>query len=75
VISVTSGSAVQLSQPVARSSQVSSGSRSMAVSPPHGGTTALMDGSVSMVISSAARSAAGALTCDAPSMHAPTTGT
>lgn len=45
-----------------RRSQSSSGSRSVAVSPPQGGTTALMPGSVSIAVSSAARSASGALT-------------
>ncbi len=54
-------------------SQSSSGIRSIAVSPPHGGTIALMAGSVSIDISSSARSAAGALTCPKPSMQAPTT--
>ncbi len=53
--------------------QSSSGSRSIAVSPPHGGTTARIAGSTRKDVSSAARSAAGALTCVAPSMQAPTT--
>lgn len=56
-----------------RASQSSSGSRSIAVSPPHGGTTAAMPGSVSICTSSAARADAGALMCDEPSMHSPTT--
>ncbi len=41
--------------------QSSRGSRSIAVSPPQGGTTAPMPGSVSIAINSPARSAAGAL--------------
>lgn len=45
-----------------RRSQSSSGSRSIANSPPHGGTTALMSGSVSIDMSSSARAAARALT-------------
>ncbi len=54
-------------------SQSSSGSRSMAVSPPHGGITARTVGSSRNSVSSQARSAAGALMWLAPSMHRPTT--
>ncbi|CAL9330218.1 hypothetical protein SUDANB21_00065 [Streptomyces sp. enrichment culture] len=43
-------------------SQSSSGIRSIAVSPPHGGTIALIVGSVSIDINSLARSGAEALT-------------
>ncbi len=79
--SVTGSSRVEMSEnpmnqvgsATAIASQSSSGSRSIAVSPPRGGTTARMDGSVSMLISSAARSAAGPLTCESPSRQAPST--
>ena len=54
-------------------SQSSSGSRSIAVSPPHGGTTARTAGSVSIAVSSRARSWPGALTWPEPSMQSPTT--
>ena len=45
----------------------------MASSPPQGGTTAAICGSVSIAVSSPARSAAGALTTPSPLMHSPTT--
>ena len=54
-------------------SQSSRPIRSIAVSPPHGGTTARIDGSSSMPCSSAARWAAGALMWPEPSMQSPTT--
>ena len=45
----------------------------MAVSPPHGGTTAAMAGSVSIATSSAARCSLGADTTRSSAMHSPTT--
>ena len=45
----------------------------MAVSPPHGGNTARIPGSVSIPISSVARSSFVALTWVSPSRHWPTT--
>ena len=45
----------------------------MAVSPPQGGTTAAMAGSVSIATSSAARCSLGAETTRSSAMHSPTT--
>ena len=72
VVSVSGVSQVELSEKpthhvgsaAAIASKSSRSSRSMAVSPPHGGTTARIDGSRSMPVSSAARSSRGPLTWD-----------
>ena len=54
----------QVGSAAARASQSSTSSRSIAVSPPHGGNTARISASVSIPISSAARSSLVALMCD-----------
>ena len=48
-------------------------SRSMPVSPPHGGTTARIVGSSSIAMSSAARASRGPLTCEGVWLSSPTT--